>query len=393
MTQGKAPVRIAVVGPTYPFRGGISRYNTLLCEHLRERNEVTLFSFRRQYPRWLYPGVSDRDPSCRPLRTPNVPMLDPQNPLTWWLTARRVVAAQPDLLLLHWWVTFWALPFAVIAGWASHRGVPVLYLCHNVFPHERKRWDTFLTRLAMSPADRFVVMAASEEQHIKELLPGATVYRTPLPAGINATEAGHPLSAQEARQRLGLDPAEPVALFFGFVRPYKGLRFLLQAMPQVLAQMDMHLLIVGEFWHGKREYQEIIDRLELSKSITVIDRYVPDEEVSIYFSAADVVVLPYVSVTQSAVVPMAYGFGKPVITTAVGNLPDVVHHQETGFVVPPGDAGALADALVCFFAHGWSKSMGETILSRQSELSWVTLVGMIESIAGETQGRHVEGSR
>jgi glycosyltransferase involved in cell wall biosynthesis len=269
----------------------------------------------------------------------------------------------------------------------------VLYLVHNVLPHEGKPWDRFLARLALSRACRFIVMAKSEEQRIKDLLPGVIVYRTLLPGGIGVAEAEHSVSPKEARQQLGLDPDRPVALFFGFVRAYKGLRFLLEAMPRVLAKMEMHLLVAGEFWDGKGEYQEIIERLGLGNSVTIVDRYVRNEEISIFFSAADVVVLPYVSVTQSAVVQLAFAFGKPVITTAVGDLPDVVQHQRTGWVVPPADADALADALIGFFAQGWGTSMRKAIRSRESESSWTALVGLVERIAQETRGCLVPARR
>ena len=279
-------MRFAVVGPTYPFRGGISHYNTLLCGHLGERHEVGLFTFRRQYPRWLFPGTSDRDPSQRSLVTPSMATLDPLSPLTWWLTAQHIAAFQPDLLILHWWVTYWALPFAVIAARVSRQGIPVLYLVHNVFPHEGKPRDRFLTRLALARTDRFIVMARSEEQRVLDLLPGATVYRAQLPSGIGTAEARYSVSAVEARQQLGLDPSTPVALFFGFVRAYKGLRYLLEAMPQVLAKVKMHLLVAGEFWEGREECQEIIDRFDLGNSVTVVDRYIRNEEIPVIFSAA-----------------------------------------------------------------------------------------------------------
>jgi glycosyltransferase involved in cell wall biosynthesis len=384
--RNQVVMRFAVVGPTYPFRGGISHYNTLLCDHLRERHEVGLFSFRRQYPRWLFPGKSDRDSSQRSLSTPNTPILDSVDPLSWWRTAQRIVAFRPDLLILHWWVTYWALPFASITAWVSRHGVPVLYLVHNVLPHERKPWDRLLTRLAMARTDRFIVMSGSEEQQLHDLRPRAMVYRAQLPGGIGTAEARHSVSPAEARQQLGLDPSTPVALFFGFVRAYKGLRYLLEAMPQVLAKMRLHLLIAGEFWEGKEECQEIIDHLGLAISVTVVDRYIRNEEVSVYFSAADVVVLPYVGVTQSAVVQLAYAFGKPVITTAVGDLPDIVLHHKTGWIVPPGDAGALADALIGFYSQGWGQSMREAILAREPESSWTVLVELIEQIAREARG-------
>jgi len=386
-------MRFAVVGPTYPFRGGISHYNTLLCDHLRERHEVGLFSFRRQYPRWLFPGISDRDPSQRPLMTPNVATLDPLSPLTWWLTAQRIMAFQPDLLVLHWWVTYWALPYAAITARVSRQGLPVLYLVHNVLPHESKPWDRLLTRLAMAQTDRFIVMAGSEEQRMHDLLPGATVYRAQLPGGIGAVEAQHSVSPAEARRQLGLDPSTPVALFFGFVREYKGLRYLLEAMPQVLARTEMHLLVAGEFWEGKEECQEIIDRFDLGNSVTVVDRYIRNEEISVFFSAADVVVLPYVGVTQSAVVPLAYAFDRPVITTAVGDLPDIVQHHKTGLIVPPGDATALADALVRFFSQGRGQAMRKAVQARKSESTWTALVQLIEQVARETRSGPVPPRR
>lgn len=376
-------MRIAVVGPTYPFRGGISHYNTLLCEHLQKHHEVRLFTFRRQYPRWLFPGRDDRDPSERPLQTSNTPMLDPINPLSWWQTARQVVAIKSDLLILHWWVTFWALPFATIAQIVRRQGVPVVYLCHNVLPHEEKLWDRVLARLALSQGSRFIVMAKAEERRLKALLPGAIVHQIFLPSYAALAEVERPLLPQEARRRLNLDPARPVALFFGFVRAYKGLRFLLEAMPKVLAQIEIYLLIVGEFWEDKQEYLELISHLGVGKAVTIVDRYVTNEEMAVYFSAADVVVLPYIDVTQSAVVQLAYGFGKPVITTTIGDLPDVVEHQQTGLIVPPANPAALATALKHFFCQGLHQPMREAILSRQDKFSWTHLEGLLDKIVNE----------
>lgn len=379
-------MRIAVVGPTYPFRGGISHYNTLLCGHLQKHHDVWLFSFRQQYPRWLFPGRDDRDPSHRPLQTTNTPILDPMNPLSWWQTGRGVVAIKPDLLILHWWVTFWALPFAAIARIVRRRGVPVLYLCHNVLPHEEKPWDRVLARMALSQGNQFIVMARAEGQRLKTLLPGATVHRISLPSYAALAEVEHPLPPEKARRRLGLAPKKPVALFFGFVRPYKGLRFLLEAMPEVLAQVEMHLLIVGEFWEGKETYLEIINCLGIGEAVTIVDRYVSNEEAVVYFSAADVVVLPYIDVTQSAVVQLAYGFGKPVITTSVGDLLDVVKHQQTGLIVPPANTAALAEALTRFFCQRLQQPMREIILSRQKEFSWTHLERLLDGIANEATG-------
>jgi len=308
------------------------------------------------------------------------------NPMSWWRTAREVIAVRPDLLVLHWWVTFWALPFAMIARTIRRQGVPVLYVCHNVLPHEEKPWDRALARLALSQGDQFVVMAKAEEQRLKVLLPGATVHRISLPSYAALAEVEHPLPPEKARRRLGLAPKKPVALFFGFVRPYKGLRFLLEAMPEVLAQVEMHLLIVGEFWEGKEMYLEIINRLGIGKAVSIVDRYVSNEEVAVFFSAADVVVLPYIDVTQSAVVQLAYGFGKPVITTSVGDLQDVVKHQQTGLIVPPANSAALAEALKHFINQRLQQPMREAILSRQESFSWTHLEGLLDKVINQATG-------
>jgi len=226
-------------------------------------------------------------------------------------------------------------------------------------------------------------MAEAEEQRLGALLPRAIVRRTFLPTCAGLAEAERLLPSEEARQRLGLDPVTPVALFFGFVRAYKGLRFLLEAMPEVLTQVDVHLLIVGEFWDDKQEYLQIVNRLCLGGAVTIVDQYVPNEEIALYFSAADVVVLPYLDVTQSAVLQLAYGFGKPVIATMVGGLPDMVEHEQTGLIVQPASSTALAAALQSFFCQGFAQRMREAILSRRGRFSWTHLEELIEKVVNE----------
>jgi glycosyltransferase involved in cell wall biosynthesis len=373
-------MEIAVVGPTFPFRGGISNYNTLLCENLSQSHTVHLFSFRRQYPRWLFPGNTDCDSSARSLHTIGVPTLDPMNPLSWLRTARRVMSVRPDLLILHWWVTFWALPFATIAGLVRRTGVPVLYLCHNVLPHEEKPWDRVLARLALSQGDHHITMAEAEKMRLEALLPGARAIQVPLPDSLALKDLSPIVSQSEARRELGLESAELVALFFGFVRSYKGLRYLLEAVPEVLRHVDVHVVIAGEFWEDKASYLEMISRLGIEGAVTVVDRYVPNEEIGTFFSAADVVVLPYVHVTQSAVVQLAFAFDKPVITTSVGELPRVVEHGKTGLIVPPQDSSSLAAALVSFVRdlkqHNWAVSIAEA----RKGFSWSRMVQIIEGI-------------
>jgi glycosyltransferase involved in cell wall biosynthesis len=386
---------ISVVGPTWPYRGGISHYNTLLCEHLARRHTVKLWGFRRQYPRWLFPGRDDRDPSQRPLQTASEPVLDPLAPWSWVRTARRIVDAQSDLLILHWWVTFWAPPFATVAARVRRRGIPVLYLCHNVLPHELKPWDRPLARLALAQGDGYIATSKGQEQRLTELLPDARVYSGFHPTYTALAELGPERSRAEACRHLGLDPDKPVALFFGFVRPYKGLRYLIESLPAVLERVDLQLVIAGEFWEDKQIYLDQAVQLGVDRALTIADRYVPNEELGLYFGAADVVVLPYLSVTQSGIVQLAYGFGKPVITTCVGDLPEVVQHERTGLIVPPADASALSAALLWFFAldidereraDGVRQRMRDEVLAMRDRFSWARLEAIIDQMVRDVRG-------
>jgi glycosyltransferase involved in cell wall biosynthesis len=184
---------------------------------------------------------------------------------------------------------------------------------------------------------------------------------------------GQVLPAERARRMLGLDPAKPVALFFGFVRPYKGLRYLLQAMPVVRMRHDLQLVIAGEFWHDKQHYLEMVSDLHIEDAVWVHDHYVPNEEMGAYFAAADVVVLPYIDVTQSAVVQLAFGFGKPVVTTSIGNLPETVEHGRTGMIVPPRDADALARTLCTYFDGDLARKMASNVAEARQRFSWAAL--------------------
>jgi glycosyltransferase involved in cell wall biosynthesis len=205
--------------------------------------------------------------------------------------------------------------------------------------------------------------------------------------GVRENDEANQLSQAAARARVGLNLplGQPVLLHFGFIRPYKGLLVLLDAMPLIQTQMPVHLLVVGEVWGSKAEYDAQIARLHIGAQVTFVDRYVPDEELASYFRAADVAVLPYLSATQSGVVQLAFGFGLPVIASNVGGLPDVIVESETGLLVPPGDASALAKAVIRFFQSGLGPSMTANIRANQAHFSWERMVTTIEGLLTETR--------
>ena len=375
-------MQICLIGPSYPFRGGLAHYTTLLYRHLRRRHPTTFYAFHRQYPQWLFPGETDRDNSRTPLQEEGIlPALDSLNPLTWWHVARKIGQDRPDLLIIPWWSSFWAPHFWTIAKLVQASGATeILFICHNVVDHESHALSRACARAVLRQGDYFLVHSESDRLNLRRILPHGAISRVFHPSyDVFRVET---ISQAEARKRLNL--AGEILLFFGFVRPYKGLDNLLEAMPLILAQRPVTLLIVGEFWEGRERYRKRIDDLGIAAAVRIVDEYIPNEQVEPYVAAADLVVLPYVSGTGSGIVQIAYGCLRPVVATTVGCFPEVVEDGKTGYLVPPGAPQPLSDAIVRFFAEGNAQEFVDNIRSTQAQFSWDHLVASIEALgAGE----------
>ena len=378
-------MKLCVVGPTYPYRGGIAHYTTLLVKHLREAGHTTRFySYTRQYPRWLFPGKTDKDPSANPLRVECEYVLDPTNPLTWWRLCHKIRADEPELVILQWWVPYWTPSLRYISRWLKkHTRAKVVYICHNVVPHDGGGvLDRRFALAVLRQGDAFIVHSEQDVHRLHALMPNATVIKAQLPTYAEIAHKAEPADTAALRQQLSIDSNQPTLLFFGFVRPYKGLEYLIQALPLVQSKIKVHLLVVGEFWSSPEFYQRYAQEYGVEDAITFVNRYVPDEELGPYFDIADVVVLPYIAATQSAVVQLAFGFGKPVITTRVGGLHEVVQDGVNGLVVPPQDEVALAAAIIRYFTHNLNQAMSQHIQQEPHAafFSWRNLVMSIEQI-------------
>lgn len=370
-------MRFSLIGPVYPYRGGIAHYNSLLNQALNDNDHLTqIVSFKRQFPQWLYPGKSDKDPSKFPI-VPNANyILDPFYPWTWVNCIQMVSNFQPNLVAIQWWTTFWAIPFGTISSRLRRYGKRIVYLIHNVLPHESRIWDPFLAKFALGNSDNYIVQSQQELNRIVKLIPDANAEICPLPV-FPIFSAGN-ISQQEARNKLNIPPDLPVLLFFGIVRKYKGLDVLIDAIGLLYNdQNPAYLLITGEFWEPISQYQEQIKLLGIDDRIRIEDRYIPDEEVSIYFSAADVLVAPYTGGTQSAVAKAAIGFGLPIIVTE--HLADGIGKEHSNYVkvVPAGDAHALAMAIKAQFIQ----SVNTAKFKNPAKDDWNDIVSLLENLA------------
>lgn len=375
-------MRIGLLGPAHPLRGGISQYLALLAGELAREHEVHYLSLLRQYPSFLFPGQSQIDPSESPLRVPNERLLDPMNPLTWARAGARAQALKLDALAYKWWLPYFGMAYAPVLSGARKGGAVTLMIADNLMPHEKRPLDGFLTGLVTDRTDGVLVMSQSVEDDVRRLLPRMPVLRVPHPVYAQYGAAGRDRAS--ARARTGLDG--DVLLFFGFVRRYKGLEVLIEALPRVLARRPVTLVVAGEFYEPVEPIKARIRALGLGERIRLHDRYVPDEEVGDLVAAADCVVLPYRSATQSGVVLVAYAGGCPVISTAVGGLPEVVEQGVTGFLVPPEDPAALADAILEFFDRGGRPAFETAVAKKAAEYSWNRVVNGITDLVARVKG-------
>ena len=325
--------RIAVLGPLPPWRGGISQYNVQLLSALGDAGaRVNAYSFLRQYPRWLYPGRSDRDSSVAvPERIEMHTTIDSLDPRTWRGTARAIAALEPDLVLIHWWTAFWALCFWTVLRRIRRDRRRIVMICHNVADHDGNAITAWMAHRVQGMADGFLVHSSEAERVLRSRYPGRPIARHPIPVyGIYPSAKG----LRPKRGRLEL-------LYFGFIRPYKGVEVLLRAMAE-LKDREVYLTIVGEPWG---EGGEAFIKADLDANIETHLKYATPEEVAEFFGRADYVILPYLAATGSAVAAVAQFYGKPVIASNVGGLPDVVTDGVTGKLVQPGDVKALTDAI------------------------------------------------
>lgn len=377
-------MRVCLVGPTYPYRGGISHFTQMLAREFMTTHAVQVVGFSRLYPSLLFPGRTQFDEGGELVHVEALRVIDSIDPLSWRRAARAIERFDPGVIVFQWWHSFFAPAYAGIGrSLGRDSAAPRIFLCHNVLPHESSLVDRGLARLGLATGDAFLVQSEEDRRTLAGLRPAARVAVHPHPIYSQFAEEG--IDRAEARRRLGVEGR--VILFFGLIRPYKGLGTLLRAFA-ALADPAATLLVVGEFYEDRRRYDGLIESLGIGDRVRVVGRYVPDNEVALYFRAADVAVLPYTSASGSGIAQTAFAFELPVIVTAVGGLPDVVRDGVTGFVVPPGDPAALADAIDRFFRGQWGAAFARAIRADAGRFSWSGCVTALMTLADEVRAAH-----
>lgn len=340
--------KVAIVSPAYPYRGGQALVEAYLFDVLTSLGfECFTISYKLLYPSLFFPGTTQFDKSGKIYndhqdRTARI--INSVNPLSWLKAAKEIKKSDPGVVVVVWWIPFLGPALSMISylvkKWTKAK---IVFLIENYISHENRWFDVFSSRFTLRKADYFISQSNYIFNQLKIEFPETPVHETTLP--IFDCYNYNQFTKQQARKFLEIE-TQKVVLFFGYIRAYKGLDNLISAFSLVLERLpDTTLLIVGECYEDKQKYTELLKRVKVAHKTKFISKYVPNEEVEVYFKAADVTCLPYNAATQSGIVMMSYGFRIPVVTTDVGGLPQFVIPNETGIIVPRGNISKLADAI------------------------------------------------
>lgn len=373
-------MKIVILGPAFPFRGGLAAFNERLArEYQKAGHEVKLYTFTLQYPSWLFPGKTQFSPSGPPEDLEIARTLNTVSPLSWRKTGKRIRAEKPDLLIVRYWLPFMAPALGTVCRIVRRSGrTRIISIVDNIVPHERRPGDRLLTRYFVKQADGFLVMSRSVLKELDLFDKKKPRLYSPHPI---YDIYGPSMEKKAARKALHMHADVPYILFFGFIRDYKGLDWLLEAFSEKrFRELKVRLMVAGEYYVDDKPYQHLIDLLEIRPYLDLHTHFIPDSDVNKYFCAADVIVQPYKNATQSGITQIAYHYDKPMIVTNVGGLAEMVPHEKVGYVTRP-HIGAIADAIYDFFTAGTEEEFISNIRSEKKKFSWGYFLSRLHELA------------
>lgn len=369
-----------IIGPAHPLRGGLASFDERLARQFQDEGyETMIYTFSLQYPNFLFPGTTQYSTEPAPTDLQIKVCINSINPLNWLLVGNELKKLQPDIVVVRYWLPFMGPCLGtVLRQIKKNKHTKIVCIADNVIPHEKRLGDKPFTQYFLKPIDAFITMSEKVMQDLRQFTqkPAAQVVH---PLYDNFGEA---LLKQDARQYLSLPQNEKIILFFGFIRKYKGLDLLLEAMNLLKLQhpsLQIKLLIAGEFYEDRKQYDEQIEQLNIASSLILKTDFIADSEVKYYLSAADFVIQPYRNATQSGVTPLAYHFNKPMLVTNVGGLPSLVPHKKVGLVAEP-TAQSIANTIVELYQLGEGFFLPH-LLQEKKQYSWSVLTQQIKTLA------------
>jgi len=364
-------MKIAYLSTFYPYRGGIAQFNASLLQAFEQKHEARAYTFTRQYPDFLFPGKTQYVTSNDNATLVNAErVLDSINPISYISAARKIKRFAPDILVMKYWMSFLAPALGCVAG-SMKKSTKVITIVDNAIPHEPKFFDKPFAKYLFNRVDGFVVMSEAVRRDVLTLKPNAQCLFAPHPL---YNHFGSTMDKLQSQYRLGLNPNKKTLLFFGLIRDYKGLDMLIEAFGKLPS--DYQLLIAGEPYGDFEKYEKQIAALPNAHDVHAEARYITDDEVPLFFSAADVCILPYRSATQSGITSISYHFNLPMIATNVGGLQESIRDGETGVIVAP-TADDIVNGINCFFVEGNIEKFKANIAQLKKELSWEVLANAI----------------
>jgi glycosyltransferase involved in cell wall biosynthesis len=374
--------KVIILGSAHPLRGGgITTFNHRLAkEFIQAGYDCSIYSFSLQYPSFLFPGKTQYTHEPAPEGIKIFSVINSINPFNWIKVGNRLKKEKPDILIVRYWLPLMGPAFGTILRRVKkNEHTKIICLADNIIPHEHRIGDKIFTKYFLNPCDAFITMS---EKVMADLLSFQKTKPAKLTHHPLYDNFGEIISKQQAREKLKIKNEERIILFFGFIRKYKGLDLLLQAMAdERIKQSGIKLLIAGEFYDDEKQYKELIEKEGIKDLLILKTDFIPDSEVKYYLCAADVVIQPYKSATQSGVTPLAYHFEKPMIVTNVGGLPSLVPDGKTGLVVNP-NSNAIAEGILKFYQLGENYFI-QHLRSEKKKYSWLNMVNTIIQLADD----------
>jgi D-inositol-3-phosphate glycosyltransferase len=364
--------KVFIIGPAYPLRGGLATFDELFCEAFNKQgHDCEIISYSLQYPNFLFPGSTQFDTNGNAPRSIKIhTLINSINPFSWIKTARFIKKQKPDFIVFRFWIPFMGPALGSIARLVNKKGVKILAITDNVIPHEKRAGDTAFAKYFINACDGFVTMSKAVMTDLEKFTD--TAHKKYLLHPLY-TSFGEKLNKQEARMALGLPEDKQIVLFFGLIRKYKGLDMLLDAMNELKSNPNIILVIAGEFYEDKQPYLDLIERNQIQHQVILHAKFIANEDVKNYFSAADLVTLPYRSATQSGVTQVSFHFEVPTLVTNVGGLGEIIPDKVAGYVVEP-NGKAIADGIKDYFENDRMHSFTEGMIREKQKYDWKIFV-------------------